>query len=102
MQEPTHWKAYVVLVEHDTLVRAFVGGTIAVVVASAVAVVILVRWMRSRRDARPVTWLVLLGAITVAVVSMTYLVAERAEKCDRTVNRTLCDSPAEWYRRLLR
>lgn len=87
--------------EHDTLQRTFVVGAIAAVVAAVLAVVMLVRWLRGRRDGRPVTlatWLVFLGAVSVAGLSTAWLVYERAEKCGPTVARTLCEPPTEWLR----
>jgi hypothetical protein len=84
----------------DPPTRAAVGA-IAVLLATVVAVVMLVRWVRCRRGGRPVTsvtWMVFLGAVTVAALSTAWLVHERADKCDQTVARTLCEPPTEWLR----
>jgi hypothetical protein len=75
---------------------------IAAAVAGVVAIVLLVHCVRPRRDGRralSATWLVFLGAVSVAGLSTAWLVHERADKCDRTVARTLCESPRDWLRR---
>jgi hypothetical protein len=67
-----------------------------------VAVAMVVRGVRGRRGGRPVapaTWMMFLGAVSVAGLSTGWLVHERIDKCDRTVARTLCESPLEWLRR---
>jgi len=87
--------------EHQTLEWTFVIGAVAAVVASVLALVMLVRWLRGRRQGRPNMWAcrVFLCAIGIAGMSTAWLVYERHEKCDRTVSRTLCESPTEWLRR---
>jgi uncharacterized membrane protein YidH (DUF202 family) len=89
--------------EHDTLQGAFVVGGVAAGVAIVLAAAMLVCMVRGRRSGRPVTsatWFVFLVAVSLAGLSTGYLVYERTQKCDRTVARTLCESPSEWLRHL--
>jgi uncharacterized membrane protein YidH (DUF202 family) len=89
--------------EHETLQGSFALALIAVGVATVLAVVMLVRIRRGRRGGQPVasaTWLAFLVAMSIAGVSTGYFVYERSQKCDRTVSRTLCESPREWLRHL--
>jgi hypothetical protein len=88
-------------VEHQTLEATFVIGALAGVVASVLALVMLVRWLRGRRNGRPALWAgrAFLCAVGIAGMSTAWLVYERHEKCDRTVSRTLCESPIEWLQR---
>jgi hypothetical protein len=64
------------------------------------AVVMLVWWLRGRRQGRPVTaaFLAFLISVGVAGLSTAWLAYERHDKCDRTVARTLCESPIDWLR----
>ena len=82
--------------EHDTLQGAFVVAT----AASVLTVVTLIWWVRGRRHARSVTQagVALLISVGIAVLSTGWLAYERHEKCDRTVARTLCESPIDWLR----
>jgi hypothetical protein len=56
-------------------------------VASVLALVMLVRWLRGRRNGRPAMWAgrAFVCAVGIAGLSTAWLVYERHEKCDRTV-----------------
>ena len=88
--------------ERQILEWTFVAGAIAAAVASVLAVVMLVRWLRGRRNGRPDMWAcrAFLCAAGIAALSTAWLVYERHEKCGPTVARTLCESPIELLRRL--
>jgi hypothetical protein len=82
--------------EHDTLQAAFFVAA----AASAVAIVMLIPWVRSRRQGGSAPWtgVALLISVGIAALSTGWLAHERHEKCDRTVARTLCESPIDWLR----
>jgi drug/metabolite transporter (DMT)-like permease len=82
--------------EHDTLEAAF----FVAVGASAVCVVMLIPWVRGRRQGHSAPWtgVALLISVGIAALSTGWLAYERHEKCDRTVARTLCGSPIDWLR----
>lgn len=87
--------------EHDALERAFLVGGMAGVAAAVLAAVMLVWWVRGQRRGRStaLAGAAFLVCAAVAGTSAGWLAYERHEKCDRTVVRTLCESPVDWLRR---
>lgn len=88
--------------EHDNLVRAFVLGGLAVTAAVVLAVVMLALWIRRRRTGSPAAALGVAFVVSIAIAGLSggWLAYERHEKCDSSVARNLCDSPADWLRSL--
>jgi hypothetical protein len=88
--------------EHDNLVRVFVLGGLAAVAAVVLAVFMLALWIRRHRTGRPAAAVGIAFVVSIGIAGLSggWLAYERHQKCDRTVARTLCESPADWLRSL--
>jgi ABC-type Fe3+ transport system permease subunit len=84
----------------DSLYWTYVIASLAAVTASVLAVVMLILWVRARRQGRSVASAAVTFLVSVGIVGLSagWLTYQRHDKCKPTVSRTLCEPPLDWLR----
>jgi ABC-type Fe3+ transport system permease subunit len=84
----------------DSLYWTYVMASVAAVTASLLALIMLVLWVRARRQGHPAATVGVTLVISFVVVGLGvgWLAYQRHDKCKPTVSRTLCEPPLDWLR----